>query len=170
MAAIAARMRMVDRRRVIRSSPAFNDQNAALPEKTRLHSLAAPRQFDPKRSGDRAVEPDPMPDIAGKTCPAEVAEARCDLARVVEERHVEPEAIGDPAEFPGHQQAVQIAETPTADSRAGVLPPPSEGIRKYGTVSASSSVVWRRPWSEMTQFSRRIGMCCTISASIRSKL
>src|SRR3954454_23874667 len=120
-------------------------------------------------------------DVALQSAKTQIVPLVRDLSGVIEQRHVETEPIRNRAEFACHQQRLTISKSPAIPSKRrslnrelgeplSALPLPSDGIRKYGTLWLSSSVVFTRPCSEMTQFSRRTGMCCTTSPSTRSKL
>src|SRR5690349_9004646 len=68
--------------------------------------------LDTERCGDGAMEPDPDPDVALQSFEIQIVATRHDLARVVKERHINRETIGNPAELSGHQHAVTIAKAP----------------------------------------------------------
>src|SRR4029079_311596 len=77
-----------------------------------VDAFGAARDLNTQRRERRAMEANTDAPVVRQAFEAQVVEAWCDLAGVVEDRHVHPEAIRDPPELALRQQRMAIAEPP----------------------------------------------------------
>src|SRR6476659_6829684 len=74
-------------------------------------ALGSSRQLDPQHRRRRSMKTRADSGVATKAVEVEVAAAGCHLAGIDEQRHVEAQAVRDPAPFQRFEHAVTIAKT-----------------------------------------------------------